>query len=261
MLRFPVDDVTTPITSIELHVPRGNDTIKVAVGVFTPPDPTKTPRIHVAPIQPGYARVAVDQVSKGYEDLVLDIPGGDGEKTLGEAEMAYILWRKRYNIIPGASAPPPPVVASPDHHSAQGNDDAFEGTAASPPSPTPLPPPRKSTTPPPRSPTPLPPPKSTLPPRRSPTPPPPPRKPAPKRSTPQTKPLPCPPTKKQKANTHLVIPQKLSYEKSEQELKDAVQKEGTDFFEGAKQARRVRENPEPSYFFLPPDQLRKKLKK
>ena len=158
-----------------------------------------------------------------------------------------------------ASANQSLVVASPDHHSAQGNDDAFEGTAASPPSPTPPPPPRKSTTPPPRSPTPPPPPKSALPPRRSPTPPPPPRKPAPKRSAPQTKPLPCPPAKKQKANTHPVIPQKLSYEKSEQELKDAVQKEVTDFFEGAKQARRARENPEPSYFFLPPDQLRKKL--
>jgi len=49
----------------------------------------------------------VDKVSKGYEDLALDIPGGDGEKTLGEAEKAYILWRKRYIIIPGAFAPPP----------------------------------------------------------------------------------------------------------------------------------------------------------
>jgi hypothetical protein len=95
------------MTSIELHVPRGNDTIKVVVGVFTHLDPTKTPIIHGAPIQPGYARVAVDKVSKGYEDLALDIPGGDGEKTLGEAEKAYILWRKRYMIIPGAFAPPP----------------------------------------------------------------------------------------------------------------------------------------------------------
>jgi hypothetical protein len=49
--------------------------------------------------------------------------------------------------------------------------------------------------------------------------------------------LPCPPAKKQKANTHPVIPQKLSYEKSEQELKDVKQKEVKDFFEGAKQAR------------------------
>ena len=151
-----------------------------------------------------------------------------------------------------------PVVASPDHHSAQGNDDAFEGTAASPPSPTPPPPPRKSTTPPPRSPTPPPPPKSALPPRRSPTPPPPPRKPAPKRSAPQTKPLPRPSAKKQKASTH-PVPQKLSYEKSDQELKDAVQKDVHDFFEGVKQAQRARDNPEKSYFYLPPDQLRKKV--
>jgi hypothetical protein len=46
--------------------------------------------------------------------------------------------------------------------------------------------------------------------------------------------LPCPPTKKQKAKTHPVIPQKLSYEKSEKELKDVVQKEVKDFFEGVK---------------------------
>jgi hypothetical protein len=71
---------------------------------------------------------------------------------------------------------------------------------------------------------PPPPPKFAMPPRRSPTPPPPPRRPAPKRFDPQTKSLPCPPVKKQKAKTHLVIPQKLSYEKSEKELKDPVQK-------------------------------------
>ena len=37
--------------------------------------------------------------------------GGDGEKTLGEAEKTFICWRKRYIIIPGASPsslPPPP---------------------------------------------------------------------------------------------------------------------------------------------------------
>ena len=104
-LRFPVDDVTIPMTSIELHVPRGNDTIKVDVGVFTPPDPTKTPRIHGAIIPPGYVSVSVD--NKGFSDLPLDIPGGDEEKTLGEAEKTFILWRKRYIIIPRVSSPPP----------------------------------------------------------------------------------------------------------------------------------------------------------
>ena len=105
-LRFPVDDVTTPMTSIELHIPRGNDTIKVAVGVYNPPDPTKTPRIHGALIPPGYATISVDKVYKGYDNVALDIPRGDGEKTLGEAEKAYILWRKRYIIIPRVSTPP-----------------------------------------------------------------------------------------------------------------------------------------------------------
>ena len=43
MLRFPVDDITAPFTSCELHIPKGNATIRVALGIFSPPDPTKTP--------------------------------------------------------------------------------------------------------------------------------------------------------------------------------------------------------------------------
>ena len=35
---------------------------------------------------------------------------GDGEKTLGEAEKTFILWRKRYIIILGMSPPPPPEL-------------------------------------------------------------------------------------------------------------------------------------------------------
>ena len=83
MLRFPVDDITTPFTSYELHIPKGNAIIMVALGVFSPPDPTKTPRIHAAIIPPGYVSVSVDRVNKGFSDMALDILGGDGEKTLG----------------------------------------------------------------------------------------------------------------------------------------------------------------------------------
>ena len=79
----------------------------VALAVFSPPDPTKTPRIHGAIIPPEYVSVSVDRVNKGFSDLALDIPGGDGEKTLGEAEKTFILWRKRYIIIPGVSSPSP----------------------------------------------------------------------------------------------------------------------------------------------------------
>ena len=48
-----------------------------------------------------------DRVNKGFSDLALDISGDDGEKTLGEAEKTFILWRKRYIIIPEVSSPPP----------------------------------------------------------------------------------------------------------------------------------------------------------
>jgi hypothetical protein len=84
------------------------------------------------------------------------------------------------------------------------------------------------------------------------------KKPAPKRSAPQTKPLAHQPAKK-KASSNLVIPQKLSYEKSEKELNAAVQKDVDSFFEKVKKQREARENPEKPYFYLPPDLLRKKV--
>jgi hypothetical protein len=85
----------------------------VAIGLVNPTDRTKTPRIHRNIIQEGYATISVDKAKKGFSDLPLDIPGGDGEKTLGEAEKTFILWRKRYIIIPGMSPPLPPELP---HH-------------------------------------------------------------------------------------------------------------------------------------------------
>ena len=105
-MRFPVDDITEPITC-ELHILDGNNaSIMVAVGVVSPIDRTKTPRIHGSVIQPGYASVSVDRVLKGYNNVPLDIEGDDGEKTLGEAEKTFIQWRKCFIIIPGA----PPLL-------------------------------------------------------------------------------------------------------------------------------------------------------
>jgi len=83
----------------------------VVVGVVTPIDPTKTPRIHGAIVLPRYASVSVDRVVKGFSNVQFEIEGGDGEKTLGETEKTSICWRKRYIIIPRASPsslPPPP---------------------------------------------------------------------------------------------------------------------------------------------------------
>jgi hypothetical protein len=100
--------MTASLTSCELHIPEGNGTVKVATGVVSPIDSTKTPRIHTVIIPPGYASVLVDRVVKGHENVPLDIEGGDGEKTLGEAEKTFICWKKRYIIIPGAPSLPPP---------------------------------------------------------------------------------------------------------------------------------------------------------
>jgi hypothetical protein len=102
---FSVDDVTAPLTSCELHISEENATVKVATGVISPIDPTKTPRIHSVAIPSGYASVSVDRVVKDHKNMALDIEGGDGEKTLGEVEKTFVCWKKRYIIILGA--PPP----------------------------------------------------------------------------------------------------------------------------------------------------------
>ena len=44
--------------------------------------PVQGGTIHGRPILKGYARVMVDRVEPGWEDLDLEIPGGDGEEEL-----------------------------------------------------------------------------------------------------------------------------------------------------------------------------------
>ena len=61
-----------------------------ALAFTNPPEAT----FHCNPIPPGYARVLVDEVVDQYSGLELDIPGGDDEHTLGEANHRIILWRK-----------------------------------------------------------------------------------------------------------------------------------------------------------------------
>jgi hypothetical protein len=67
-------------------------------------------RSHGNPIPPGYYSVSVDRVIKDYREVPLDFPRGDGEKTLGQVEHSFVLWRKRYIIILDAAArvPAPP---------------------------------------------------------------------------------------------------------------------------------------------------------
>ena len=72
-LHFPVDDITEPLTTCELHIPQGTATVMVVVGVVTPVDPTRTPRIHGAIVPPGYASVSVNRVVKGFSNMQLEI--------------------------------------------------------------------------------------------------------------------------------------------------------------------------------------------
>jgi hypothetical protein len=81
-------------------------TVLVAYGFVSPSQPIS----HGNPIPPGYYSARVDRVINDYKKVALDFPGGDGEKTLGQAEHACIVWRKRYIIILGLAdrAPSPP---------------------------------------------------------------------------------------------------------------------------------------------------------
>jgi hypothetical protein len=104
-----VDDITVPLTP---HIPIGNTSaiVLVAQGIVSRVVPEKTPRSYGNPIPPDYYSVLVDKVIKDYRKVALDFPGGDGEKTLGQVEHSFILWRKRYIFIPGvvAKVPSPP---------------------------------------------------------------------------------------------------------------------------------------------------------
>jgi hypothetical protein len=73
--------------------------MQVAYGSAFAHFPRKTS--HDMLIPPGYASVSVEEICQSrFEDLELDIPGGDEERTLKDAVHGIILWPKCYIIIP-----------------------------------------------------------------------------------------------------------------------------------------------------------------
>jgi hypothetical protein len=106
--RYPVDDIGE-VKNCELHQPMRNISFKVAIGSVLQSLPRA---LHNNPIPASYARVMVDDIVPGYEDLEIDFPTPKREVRLGDVTRQFILWRKKYiNFLGSAPMPPtPPVV-------------------------------------------------------------------------------------------------------------------------------------------------------
>src|SRR3954468_2972320 len=59
------------------------------------------------PRTPTYAKVIVDEITEGFEDLPLDHPTGEGETRLGSSLNTPCLWRKELINLPNRTPPPP----------------------------------------------------------------------------------------------------------------------------------------------------------
>ena len=95
---YPVDDLIVRTPSELLYQQRKKIKV-VAHGIAKVPSQGGT--IHGAPIPVGYARVMVDRILPGWEDLNLESLGGDGEQELQQALHTCICWDKRYIRISG----------------------------------------------------------------------------------------------------------------------------------------------------------------
>jgi len=109
--RYPVDDVRE-MKECELHQPMKNMSFKVAVGTALPCLPGALH--HGNPIPAGYARVTMDDLVPGYEDLEIDYVTPEGDVKLRDVKRQVILWQKKYIKFTGsAPRPPTPRIPSP----------------------------------------------------------------------------------------------------------------------------------------------------
>jgi hypothetical protein len=105
--QYPMDFLCR-CTPCELHKTFDNITMHVEYGSAFAHFPGQTS--HGMLIPPGYASVSVEEICQSqFEDLELDIPGGDAERTLKDAVHGIILWPKRYIIIPQTEGSIPPT--------------------------------------------------------------------------------------------------------------------------------------------------------
>ena len=151
--RFPVDTITEK-TNCELHIIYKNLSLSVARGYALPCGPEA--RWHGNEIPAGYARIAVDEIEKGYDRLELEYATPEGEKTLQEVGSGIIIWPKKDIHFPHLVQNPQPSSSPPHGDSGHGDDDPHS-PHQSPPPHQPSPSPRQPS-PPPRQPSPPPPP-------------------------------------------------------------------------------------------------------
>ena len=124
-------------TNCELHQSMKNMSMKVATGYALTCEPGAL--WHCKEIPAGYACVGVDEIQWGYEELDLDFPTPEGERTMREVGGGIILWLKKDIHFPGLVINPPPP--SPPPHD-EGDDHNSASSSRSPPTsrqPSPLP--------------------------------------------------------------------------------------------------------------------------
>jgi hypothetical protein len=121
-VRYPVDDITRPVTCtlVIRYDINNNHTKKVGIGIVI-----LGRKFHGSDILDDYCRVEVMMVVQGSKDNMLDIPRPEGIKTLGQAIKNFILWPQRdVDLVdpptPSLSHPqpsPPPQTLVPLHPS------------------------------------------------------------------------------------------------------------------------------------------------
>jgi hypothetical protein len=94
--RYPVDDVHDIMKECELHHPMGNISLKEVIGPALPCKPGALH--HNNPIADGYARVTVDDIVQGCEDLEIDYATPEGDLRLRDVKRHHSIEKEVHQV-------------------------------------------------------------------------------------------------------------------------------------------------------------------